>query len=145
MKTEARELEHIDTSSVWAEEKPATKTLKKKAPGIKLLAVIATIAFIAAACVIGFMYQEGLKTCKALSTGTGDSAAAAQTLKQWMLKMGLAGIGCSAGLFVVALAGGQMLRRRWAKQHQAVAGELESHTSRLTGKLAELKVLQEEA
>ena len=148
MKTEAQQLAHLDTSSVWAEEKPAAITPKKKLPGYKLLTVVVLVGTLAAAGVSVQLYLKGLKTFQTQAGRAGDSAAAAEALRNardWAYQMGLAAVGSAAGLCVVALLGGQLLGRRWSRRHASITGELEARAGQLVGKLAETRVLEEEA
>lgn len=147
MKTQAQPLAHMDTSSVWAEETPV-KGPKKKLPGIKTLAVIVTLAALLAIGASAKLYLDGLKNYQTVAAKAGDSVAAAEALRQvksWATRMGIAAVGGTGGLLLVALLSSFVVRQRWVKQHETTTGELETRAQTLVGKLAEIRVLEEEA
>jgi len=91
MKTQAQQLTRLDTSSVWAEDN-VVKAPKKELPGFKIVAVIVTVALLAAAGYSGWLYLQGTKTLQSLTSqaGSGAAADAVRQTKGWAMKMAIA-------------------------------------------------------
>ena len=148
MKTQAQQLTHLDTSSVWKSDIAGEKASKKSLPGIKLVTTVATVALVLAAGLSIRLYWAGKRTLQALAEQLNGNTAAADALHQtrgWAWQMAEAAVGGAVGLFLVTLACGWWLRWRWSKRHVTTVSELEKNTSRLMSKLAESKVLEDEA
>jgi len=134
---------------VWkSDTSAAQKGPKKKLPGIKLLATVATVALILAAGFSIRLYLMGLKTLRTLSGQLAGNTAAADALHQtrdWAWRMELAAVGSATGLFLVTLGCGWWLRWRWVKRHSTAVTDLERNNSKLLSKVAESKILEDEA
>jgi PAS domain S-box-containing protein len=147
MKTQAQQLSHLETASVWGGEM-APKASKQGTPGVRPLVVTAAVVLALTLVLSVQVYLGGLKAFReqaARSGGDGVAVEALNTGRSYALHLALASVGGSTGLFVVMLLCGHLLRLRWTNHHAAVTNELEFSASQLVGRLAESRIQEEEA
>jgi PAS domain S-box-containing protein len=147
MKTEAEQAMPINTAAVWAEETPAPAT-RPKLPGNHWLVICAALG--AAATVGGSLlaYLSGLRTLRALAAQIGDNDAVSRLLggaQGWALEIAVAAIAGGTVLFLVAVIGVSLQRRKWVKLHLRLREESEVRVQKYLGQVADAKVTGEEA
>ena len=153
MKTEAEQAMQLNTASVWAEETPGSAPARRL-PGNYWVFILAALGMLVAVGGSLWAYLSGLRTLKALAAQIGDNATGGshatvshlmENAQGWASQIAAAAVAGGLALFLVAVLGSSLQRRRWMKRHAQLFEEAELRTQKYLGQVADAKVLGEEA
>ena len=150
MKSDTEQAMHMNTASVWAEEKPAAAA-GHKMPGVVLLAILTGVLTAAVIGLSVWTYLSGLRTLRGLAAQIGDKTTgdSVSRLVAGSEQLGLELVlvaACGAVILGLGsiLADGAM-RRRWLKRQQALHRESDQRAQKLLSQLADVTVSEEES
>jgi two-component system sensor kinase FixL len=153
MKTEAEQAMQLNTASVWADETGAPVP-NRRLPGNQWIIALAALGALVAVGGSILAYVSGLRTLRALAAQIGDNAQAGshanvarlvENASGWASQITTASVTGGVALFLVAVLGGIIQRRRWLQRHAQVFEEAEIRTQKYLGQVAEATVSGEEA